>query len=463
MIGARRPTWNFALDRARHWARELRQPLVVFEALRADYRWASDRLHQLALDGMRDNAAAFDRAGITYYPYVEPAPRAGRGLLRALSEQASVVVTDDTPVFDLPRLVERAAPQIAVRFEAVDGNGILPLAAPPASVVFPTAYAFRRYLQRELPRYLDDAPAATLRPMAAAPARIPGRVLARWPPGDIRARDATVALATLPIDHRVAPVGEAGGASAAGRRLRRFISHQLERYAEHRNDLEDEACSRLSGCLHFGHLSAHEVVHRVLAHDGWSPRQISRQARGAREGWWGASPPVEAFLDQLITWRELGFLTAARLPDYQSFDSLPPWAIRTLDAHAADARAHLYAVEQLDEAATHDPLWNAAQTQLRREGRIHNYLRMLWGKKILEWTASPRDALEAMIELNNRYAVDGRDPNSYSGIMWVLGRYDRPWPERTIFGTVRYMSSENTARKMRMRGYLARFGASPAR
>nr|MDP2470114.1 hypothetical protein [Candidatus Palauibacterales bacterium] len=134
------------------------------------------------------------------------------------------------------------------------------------------------------------------------------------------------------------------------------------------------------------------------------------------------------------------------------------WALETLEKHAVDARPYLYDLQQLDAASTHDELWNAAQRQLLRDGRIHNYLRMLWGKKILEWTASPREAARVMIELNNRYAIDGRDPNSYSGIFWCLGRYDRPWgPERPVFGKIRYMSSTNTARKLRIGEYVARY------
>jgi deoxyribodipyrimidine photo-lyase len=138
---------------------------------------------------------------------------------------------------------------------------------------------------------------------------------------------------------------------------------------------------------------------------------------------------------------------------------LPDWSKRTLADHAKDRRQHVYSLEELEASETHDELWNAAQRQLAREGRMHNYLRMLWGKKILEWSPSPQEALEIMIELNNRYALDGRNPNSYSGIFWCLGRYDRAWgPERPIFGKVRYMSSENTARKVRVNGYLTKFG-----
>jgi deoxyribodipyrimidine photo-lyase len=173
------------------------------------------------------------------------------------------------------------------------------------------------------------------------------------------------------------------------------------------------------------------------------------------------SPSAEALLDQVVTWRELGFNMSSRREDCDRFESLPDWARATLSKHAADPRPHIYTLGEFEAGRTHDPLWNAAQVQLVREGRIHNSLRMLWGKKVLEWTASPQEALAVMIELNNKYAVDGRDPNSYSGIFWVLGRYDRPWgPERPIFGTVRYMSSLSALRKLRVRRYLAEHGRS---
>ena len=155
-----------------------------------------------------------------------------------------------------------------------------------------------------------------------------------------------------------------------------------------------------------------------------------------------------------MTWRELGYNMSSHRDDYDQYESLPDWVQATLAKHEGDPREQVYSLDEFATAATHDPLWNAAQTQLVREGRIHNYLRMLWGKKILEWSATPRDALATMIELNNRYALDGRNPNSYSGIFWTLGRYDRPWgPERPIFGSVRYMSSDNTRKKLRANDY----------
>ena len=238
--------------------------------------------------------------------------------------------------------------------------------------------------------------------------------------------------------------------------MQHFLVKLLPQYTELRNEPAADATSGLSPYLHFGHIAAHEIFYRLAEQEHWSPESLAHNAAGKKEGWWGMSPSAEAFLDQLVTWRELGFNFCAHRDDYDQFDSLPDWARATLARHAGDRRAYVYSLDEFAAAGTHDPLWNAAQRQLLVEGRMHNYLRMLWGKKIIEWTATPQDALDIMIELNNRYALDGRDPNSYSGIFWVLGRYDRPWgPERPIFGTVRYMSSENTARKLDVRPYLA--------
>jgi deoxyribodipyrimidine photo-lyase len=459
MIAFRRPHWNFALDRALGWARSLDRPLLVFEPLRAGYEWASDRLHRFVIEGMAGNERAFGSRGITYLPYVEPELDAGKGLLAALARDAAVVVTDDYPAFMLPRMVAGATRQVPVRFERVDGNGLLPMRA--ADTAFPTAYAFRRYAQRLLPSHIgaapDGDPLDDVRGLTGAP--VPAAVRSRWPAADLASLLRPGGLRSLPIDHDVVPAGAAGGAAAAGQALQRFLDSRLARYGGDRNALNDDATSGLSPYLHFGHVSSHEIVSRVLRRDGWIGA-LTRKPSGARAGWWGASAPAEAFLDQVVTWRELGFnMCVARAADYDTYASLPAWARTTLEAHACDPRDHVYPVDAFERAATHDALWNAAQTELVREGRIHNYLRMLWGKKILEWTASPADALAIMIELNNKYALDGRDPNSYSGIFWTLGRYDRPWaPERPVFGTVRYMSSANTARKMNVRGYLARYG-----
>jgi deoxyribodipyrimidine photo-lyase len=468
MVAARRTRFNAGLDVAVDAARRLGRPLLVLEGLRAGYPWASDRLHHFVLQGMADNARAFASRGITYFPYVEPEAGAGQGLIVALAAKACLIVTDDFPTFFVPKMQAAAARAVDVRMVTVDGNGLLPMRAAP--IAFPTAYAFRRFLQRTIRPHLvapprPDGIAASL-VGALAGAELPGAVARRYPAASAALLAGSVeALAALPIDHAVPPSHLRGGLRAARSLLAAFVAGGLDRYAEDRQHPDRDGASGLSPYLHFGHIGVHEILHELAIRESWDPSRLGDGAAGKREGFWGMSPAAEAFLDELITWRELGFATAAADPDHDRFESLPAWAQRTLTEHADDTRPTVYSAAALEAAATHDSLWNAAQRQLSGEGRLHNYLRMLWGKKILEWSPSPRAALATMIELNNRWALDGRDPNSYTGILWVLGKYDRPWaPVRPIFGTVRYMSSDNTRRKLEVKAYEAKWagpGAPP--
>ncbi|MCA9582867.1 MAG: deoxyribodipyrimidine photolyase [Myxococcales bacterium] len=459
MVAARRPRSNHALDRAVHLARETGRPLVVLEALRVGYPFASDRFHHFVLDGMADNRRAFAKHPVTYYPYVETRPGEGKGLVDALAQDAVAIVTDDFPAFFLPRMVRAFAERAPVRVEAVDGNGLLPMAR--ANTEFKTAVSFRRVLQRTLPAYLGTTPSATPFDGLSLP-RAPLASIAaaeRWPAADEGWLGPDRDLSRLPIDHAVGRVSHEGGHEAARERLAAFLANDLPSYADKRKSLEDERTSRLSPYLHFGHVGAHEVFAGVVDAESWDPGRLSSRSAGQREGWWGMSAGAEAFLDQLVTWRELGFNRCSLDPHYADYGTLPEWARQTLEDHRADPREHLYDREQFEQAQTHDELWNAAQNQLRTQGRIHNYVRMLWGKKIIEWSESPQQALDTMVYLNDKYAVDGRDPNSYSGMLWCFGRYDRAWgPERPIFGKVRWMSSDNTQRKIRCGDYIARFG-----
>jgi deoxyribodipyrimidine photo-lyase len=462
MVAARRTRFNFALERAADWAKSLAKPLLVFEPLRAGYRWASQRQHRFVLDGMRANRDALARTKARYLPYVEPEPGMGRGCLAALAEGAAVVVTDDYPCFFLPRMLAAAGAALDVRLEAIDSNGLLPLAAAPRA--FSRAFDFRRFLQRELPAHLREQPKRDpLARLALPPLELPRALLGRWPPAPEALLEGRTSLDGFRFDAAVAPVPFAGGAEAGAKVLERFVGHGLARYAEERNQVD--VSSGLSPYLHYGHVGAHQVLASFADALAWTPERLAHPSdvRGAREGYWGMPPGAEAFLDQLVTWRELGFNLTSRVPGYERYDTLPDWARATLAAHAQDRRPNLYSLEQFDAALTYDPIWNAAQRQLRREGRIENYLRMLWGKKVLHWTRSPEEAFEILVELNNRYAVDGRDPNSYTGIRWIFGQFDRPWaPQREVFGSVRTMTSESTQRKLALKPYLERFGPSQA-
>lgn len=460
MTAFRRRSSNFSLQRAVEWARRLERPLVVLEALRSDYPWASDRLHRFILDGMAANETAFAAAPVLYYPYVEQARGEGKGLLAALAADACVVVTDDAPVFFLPHMLATAAQRLPVCLEAVDSNGLLPLRATPR--VFSTALSFRTHLRRALREHLEERPLANPLARVRLPrlARLLPVLERRWPRAPRKLLGGGVEeLAALPIDHGVAPVETRGGSRAARRALDAFVRDRLEGYLERRSDPAVDGTSRLSMYLHFGHLSTHEIVSALEKHVG---RNVAVQPRGKRGALFGLSPSAEAYLDELVTWRELAYHWDAKHPAPFSYESLPAWARSTLEKHRGDARPHLQPRKALEQGTTHDALFNAAQRQLVREGWFHNQARMVWGKKLLEYTGSPEVALETMVHLMSRYSLDGRDPASNAGFFWVLGRFDRVWgPERPIFGTVRYMSSTTPDKLRHYRAYIAKYAQAP--
>lgn len=456
MTASRRTRYNAALDRAVEWARRLDQPLLVLEALSVDYPWASDRLHRFVLEGMEDNRRAFERAGVTYLPFVEQDPGAGGGLVSALARDSCVMVVDDHPGFIYPDLLAAAARLAPVALESIDSCGLFPLALVPRE--YHRAHGIRRFFHRTvldgLPPLPRREPLDGLQPEAA---HVPAEVLTRWP---MSAAPLETDLSRLPIDHGVPVAPIRGGPRAASTCMATFFENGLDRYASDRSHPDRSAESGLSPYLHFGHLSSAEVVDWLLRRESWAPDRLDPDSVGRRSGFWGMSEGAEAFIDQIVTWRELCFNTAFHNPNFWRFESLPNWARLTLGQRESDSRDAQYSMARLEEARTHDEVWNAAQRELRDQGQLHGYMRMLWGKRILEWSDTPLVAFSRMVTLNNRYALDGRDPNSYGGIGWVFGRYDRPWgPKRPIFGSVRYMSSLRARQKLDMEHYLRRPGA----
>ena len=470
MIANRRFHCNAALEYAAHVAHQKNVPLIVLEEISTRHDFANDRITAFVVQGMLDNIRTFKENKIRYIPWVET-PLSGKvGKLHELSKDAVMIISDEFPTYFPRKAAESAAKSLPYRFMVVDSNGVFPMSW--TERPYPTAHGFRRFVHERFvecietwPSHMpvsddhtlwmedeDFLPLAERSHLGVTPFEWLWRAGEQGSVG----RDA---LSTLNIDHSVEPVKNVqGGRDTSVRMLREFLSNRLGRYHEDRNQVKNPATSGLSPWFHFGHLSTVEVVRKIIDSNGWMPDLINTSRRGARAGWWGLPEPVEAFLDQIITWRELGFNNAFHNPNHNDFDSLPNWAKITLSEHADDERT-TYTLEQIRNADTHDEIWNAAQRQLVRKGIIHNYLRMLWGKRILEWAASPEQAAKWMIELNDTYALDGRDPNSYTGIFWVLGRHDRAWgPERAIFGKIRYMSSENTRRKFDLKPYLQEFG-----
>jgi len=455
----RRLSYNFALQRAVWWAKKLARPLLIADVLPLECPWACDRFHLFIMEGMSDIALKLEPSAVQYYPFIERKHGEGHALLNLLLRNACVSVTDEYPTRYFHDQLTQWREDGKSRIESVDSCGLLPLCA--AERVFSTAYSFRRFLQQNVPSHLDYSPVRNPLKGANLPRLrgLPGELRAKWPPflptkDSLRQR----LISSLAINHSIGKPLFSGGEAAATKILRTFLRKKLAKYSSQRNDPEVDVTSGLSSYLHFGFISTHQIFAELAERENWIPERLGENTAGHKSGWWGMSESAEGFLDQIVTWREIGFNFCHLRDDYDQFDSLPAWARTTLRKHAADPRPNRYDTAELECACTHDPLWNAAQMQLAREGRIHNYLRMLWGKKIIEWSPSPEQAWETMIELNDKYALDGSDPNSYSGIGWVLGRFDRPWgPERPIFGTIRYMSSENTARKISVKDYIRRY------
>ncbi|CAM3983192.1 cryptochrome/DNA photolyase family protein [Corallococcus exiguus] len=425
---------NHALDAAIALGNHLGLPVVVYQAIRPDYPYASERLHAWALEGMADMAKGCAARGMQYWLELPRTKKEHKPRLASLGRRAAAVVSDLFPTYIIPGHLRGAAKALRVPLIAVDASCVVPMQRIPAAQV--GAYALRPKLRKLWPEYLERT----------LPQRKPRVSGAKLQP-DFELSDAVTARAeldTFALDHSVKPVSERGGRKAGLKALDAFLHERLEGYDTGRNDPGLGQQSNLSPYFHWGNLFPGEAARAAIA------------AKGKDH------PAVQSFVEELLVRRELGFNYCFHTPGPKqlSTDSLPGWARETLSRHRKDPRPHLYSFEDLDQGRTQDALWNAAQRELRERGRIHNYLRMLWGKKILEWSPTPEEALARIARLNDTYAVDGRDPASVSNFMWVLGLHDRPFQERAVIGKVRPMSSLRTAEKFDLDPYLERWGAT---
>lgn len=434
----RRVPSNLALDEAARRADRLGLPLVVYEGLNADYPGASRRLHRFVLGCARETARALEQRGV---PYVFHLDRPGhrRPAAAEMIRGAALAVVDDYPAFVLPGLTRRVLERTAdagVPVLAVDDNGVVPLAEIEGRQY--AARTLRPRLHRLLPAYLHPAELLPASGDGSRPATPVQGLASELRTADDDRLDELVRACGVdpdpPPSARFPP-----GRSAGLERLDAFLEDGLARYHERAGEPGADGTSGLSPYLHFGTLSAREVALRVLA----------------------AEAPVEAkdaFLEQLVVRRELAFNFCFHAPEeeHASLSALPDWARETLAEHADDPRPALYDRGILARAETEDPLWNAAQRELRATGVIHNYMRMLWGKKLLTWTASPAEALQTMLDFHERWALDGRDPNTWANCLWCLGLHDRAFGEREVFGKVRPMTSDSTRRKKDVDAYLER-------
>ncbi|HEV2395637.1 MAG TPA: deoxyribodipyrimidine photo-lyase [Candidatus Sulfotelmatobacter sp.] len=420
MQRAQRGIDNPALDVAVEAANALKMPVVVFFAPVPFYPHANVRHYQFLNEGIPDIADSLAARNIGFVLRRYP----DHSLLGFCGEvNPALVVGDENPMRELEHWRKTAAKTLRVPLWTVDADVIVPSKLLEKAQY--AAHTIRPRLEAHLKTYL-------------LPPRNP-HAQVRWKkPAGLKSL-ATISTITQgwEIDRTVAPVSTwHGGTKEALRLLRNFVEHKLKSYGTQRNKPELDHTSRLSPYLHFGHISPITVALAVKQAD--APKADK-----------------EAFLNQVITWRELSINLVRFNPEYDNFQCGEPWAHRTLAKHAKDLRSVRYTERQLENAETHDQLWNAAQMQMVNTGWMHNYMRMYWAKKILEWTPTPSQAHRIAVRLNDKYLLDGRDPNGYAGIAWaIVGKFDRPWFERPIFGQIRYMSGASTGRKFDSKTYV---------
>jgi len=440
----RRAEANFGLNFAAALANEQNLPLLVYEGLTFAYPQANDRIHTFMLQAVPGTARDMRKLGAGYCFYLRRNRPDPNDVLYRLAGQAAAVITDDYPTSIAARHNRSVPGKIGVPFYAVDSSCIVPMSCHDKQAY--GAYTIRPRIHKLLPEYLKPAPEVKLKrrwPASAADG------IASWHT-EVTPRNIVRLVASCDIDHRVSPsISFDGGRRQAEKHLAHFLARNLRRYARDRNEPSRHATSNLSPYLHFGHISALEAALAAKEH----ARRYDLIA--------------DEFLEELIVRRELAFNFARFAGNLESFADLPAWCKLNLQKHAGDARDPVYGLPQFEAAETHDPLWNATQKELLIRGKIHGYYRMYWGKKIIEWSPTFEDALHIMIHLHDRYALDGRDPNTYSNILWCFGLHDRPWPERPIFGKFRWMSFDGMKRKTDVQAYideieqLARTGEDP--
>ncbi|WP_165247494.1 deoxyribodipyrimidine photo-lyase [Paludisphaera soli] len=425
MQRAQRGVDNPALNMAIAVANAVGKPVIAVFGLTADYPGAQRRHYRFLVEGLVDAAEDLERRGVPLVVRLGAADE----VVPAFAEEvdAAFVVGDENPVRVGRRWREAVAESLKVPFHLVDADVVVPTS------LFPKEEYAARTLRPKITRVRDEF----LKPIPEIKAR---HAWAGKPPGGEEIEPDAL-MKKLRVGGVAEVPGYVGGTREAMKRLKRFLDERLGRYAEDRNEPTPYCTTELSAHLHFGHISPTTIALAAI------------QADGPRES-------LDSLLEELIVRRELAINFVARNPDYDSLAGCPDWAHKTLAKHADDPRPVLYTSDQLERAETHDPLWNASQKEMTLTGRMHNYLRMYWAKKILEWSPSAEQAFTVAIELNDRYEMDGRDPNGYTGVAWAVGgKHDRPWPERPIFGTVRFMSYESTRKKFDSAAYIKRVEA----
>ncbi len=413
MQSSHRVECNMALEHAVSWADKLDKPLIMFFGLTRSFPEANLRHYTFMLEGIRDVEAQLEEIGVKLVVR-EESPELG---VTALSKNACVTVVDKGYLKTMRQWYTRAAANLRCPLIQVEDNVVVPVEEASGKEEY-SAATIRPKIQKKREAFLRA-------PKQHQPKK--GSLDLNFDSIDLA--DVNAVVSALDVDKSVSSArGFKGGGSEAAKRLADFVENKLVVYAERRNDPTVDFTSNLSSYLHFGQISPVQIALEVLAAD--APDEAK-----------------EVYLEELIVRRELAVNYIYFNPNYDSFLGLPNWPKLTLNKHKTDPREYLYTVEELERAETHDPYWNAAQNQMRITGKMHGYMRMYWGKKILEWTKTPQDAFKTALYLNDKYELDGRDPNGFTGVAWCFGKHDRPWKERPVFGTVRYMNANGLKRK----------------
>jgi len=421
MQQSQRAVFNPALEFAIERADELNLPVVVGFGLTAEVPEAPPRAYLFMLEGLREVEENLTARGIPLIVRAESPPR----LALDLARRAALLICDCGYLRWQRAWRRKVAADAHCSVIEIEGDVVVPVEVASSKAEY-AARTLRPKIHRSLPDFLQPLD-------QRAPRRRIDLDVDRL---DLSDPGTVLEAIGLPLSKMV---HLAGGYSAARRRLDRFVAETLPHYAERREDPDDEdGTTGLSPYLHFGQISPLEIA--LATHRAGPPKDASR----------------EAFLEELVVRRELAINFVHYTPNYDRYAALPEWARRTLEAHADDPRDPLYSAEELEAAETSDRYWNAAMLEMRLTGRLHNRLRMYWGKKILEWSASPEQAHATALRLNNRYFLDGRDANSFANVFWLFGLHDRPWPERPIYGTVRSMSRAGLERKIDAAAYAER-------
>lgn len=422
MQQSQRETFNHALEYAVRQANRLGQGVVVVFGLTGDYPEANIRHYTFMMEGLQETQVSLRKRGILMVVRLGD-PDA---VALKLAEKASLLVVDRGYLRHQVAWRNSVSRMSGCRVVAVESDVVVPVQVVSGKAEY-AARTIRPKIRKHLKEYLIG-----LRRTPVKKSSLDMDIYG------IDLSDSETVLNRLKIDRTVQPVSRLyrGGTSRARHLFHEFIRNRFIRYDQNSNQPQTDDISHMSMYLHFGQVSP-----VYLALEAEKAGHVSVENRAA-------------FIEELVIRRELAINYVHYTPAYDTFGALPGWAKTSLGLHITDRRKHIYTPEALEQSDTHDPYWNAAMKEMKYTGFMHNYMRMYWGKKILEWSPSPQEAFATTLRLNNKYFIDGRDPNSYTGVAWIYGRHDRAWSERPIFGKVRYMAATGLERKCDIKGYI---------